>query len=176
MRNRIGRSDVYYQQMDNFETVWKTYYPKLRVYGKSFSGLTESDIEDCIQDIFMTLHEKRDGYNPRYAFSTWLYRIARNRFIDYTRSAARRVPLEVPQCLHTGPDAAASRDAAIDLTRAMAKLSDTQRELFYWHYAENYSLAEISAICGRSMSGIKSQLFRGRKLLASELEDDYGYK
>lgn len=41
--------------------------------------------EDLTQDVFFKVHQYIGKYNDSYAFSTWLYRIARNTLIDYKR-------------------------------------------------------------------------------------------
>jgi RNA polymerase sigma factor (sigma-70 family) len=41
--------------------------------------------EDLTQDVFVKVHQNLSKYNDSYAFSTWLYRIARNTLIDYKR-------------------------------------------------------------------------------------------
>lgn len=41
--------------------------------------------KDLTQDVFMKVHQNIEKYKENYAFSTWLYRIARNTLIDYKR-------------------------------------------------------------------------------------------
>jgi RNA polymerase sigma factor (sigma-70 family) len=64
-----------------FEAIWKAWYPRLRVYAAGFAGLDAADREDCVQEILMQAYRQADRYNPRYAYATWIYRIARSRLI-----------------------------------------------------------------------------------------------
>ena len=41
--------------------------------------------EDLVQDIFLKAFKSLKNYKNDHAFSTWLYRIARNHTIDYLR-------------------------------------------------------------------------------------------
>jgi RNA polymerase sigma-70 factor (ECF subfamily) len=166
--------------MLSFDDIWQQYYTKLRVYGRSFSRLSEDDIEDAVQDIMITVHRRLTDYDPTWAFSTWIYRIARNRFIDFQRKNQRRNLFSIApipdfikniECSH---DETAKIDRDSDLARALNHLSDTRREIFFWFYGEDMSIAEISAVTGMSQGTVKSHLHRGRRILAAELEEDYG--
>lgn len=48
-------------------------------------GFNEELAEDLTQETFSKVFENIDKYNSKFAFSTWLYRIARNVLIDYKR-------------------------------------------------------------------------------------------
>ena len=63
------------------EDIWKTYHSKLQVYLKQIFPLTH-DIEDRVSEILLKVFDKLDDYNPKYALSTWIYRVARNSQID----------------------------------------------------------------------------------------------
>ncbi len=45
----------------------------------------KEQVEDLVQEAFMKAFDNLSSYNTRYAFSTWLYRIATNHTIDYLR-------------------------------------------------------------------------------------------
>ena len=48
----------------------------------------ESIVEDLLMITFVKVHENINSYNPKTAvFSTWLYKIAKNTLIDYSRKA-----------------------------------------------------------------------------------------
>ena len=55
-----------------------------------------SDAEDATQDVFLLAYRKLATFRGDSSFSTWLYRLAYNRAIDYRRrlERQRRVPLE----------------------------------------------------------------------------------
>jgi len=55
--------------------------------------------EDCAQDVFVKLHRHLDTYEPQAKFTTFLYRVARNLWIDKLRAGAgdpKPVSLESP--------------------------------------------------------------------------------
>ena len=55
------------------------------------------DARDVTQDVFVKVYGALDSYDPRYKFSTWLFRIAGNAAIDHLRRRrVRTLPLEAP--------------------------------------------------------------------------------
>lgn len=47
--------------------------------------LKEGEIDNIIQEIFIKIYKNLHSYNNDYAFSTWLYKIARNFTLNYVR-------------------------------------------------------------------------------------------
>ena len=44
------------------------------------------DVEDLMQEAFMKAFLKIGQYNPQYDFGAWIYTIARNTFVDFSRT------------------------------------------------------------------------------------------
>ena len=68
------------------------------------------DAHDLAQEIFVKVYLALDRYDPKYQFSTWLFRIAQNSAIDALSSAAMNIstmrccstwnsPMARPNCL-----------------------------------------------------------------------------
>src|SRR5664280_2531994 len=55
------------------------------------------DARDVTQDVFIKVYGALDSFDPRFKFSTWLFRIAGNAAIDHLRRRrVRLLPLERP--------------------------------------------------------------------------------
>jgi RNA polymerase sigma-70 factor (ECF subfamily) len=91
----------------------------------------------------------------RIAISSW--RRARNRVTAHRRSAA-------PEAVPDGP--------ALALVEALRTLPPVQRRALVLHHLVGLSVAEISADTGGSVSAVKQWLSRGRRALATALDDD----
>ena len=55
-------------------------------------GADGAGAEDCAQDVFLKVYRMRAGYEPRAKFSTFLFRVARNHWIDVYRHRAAGPP------------------------------------------------------------------------------------
>jgi RNA polymerase sigma-70 factor, ECF subfamily len=142
--------------------------------------------DELFQDVWMNLIRARASYVPSAKFTTWLYRLAHNRLLDYYRASGQVSLVSADDEAHT--DAVAALPAqAIDqperraenqelgtrLTVAVAALPAVQREAFLLHQEGGLSLAEIAALTGTGVETVKSRLRYATNKLRSELSDLY---
>ena len=141
-----------------------------------------ADAEDALQDTLINAFRYLHSYDPRWRFSTWLYRIAlRNAMRQQSRLVTEldevadedRGPLE--QCIE------ASDRENLWLT-ARRLLSDEVYTAMWLRYVEDMSVNDVAAVLERSDSWTKVNLMRGRKRLdaalnsppSSETSEAYG--
>lgn len=143
------------------------------------------EAHDHAQEIFMKVYLALDRYDPKYQFSTWIFRIAQNTAIDSVRKKSiQEVSMMVPagdpgdeererelidedsisphRALH-------NKEMAAAIDRAVENLPSDYRELIQLrHYAE-LSYEEIAVMKGLPLGTVKNKLFRARNLLKEEL-------
>lgn len=133
--------------------------------------------EDVVQNVFLSLHRARHTYRAERPFSPWLYAVARNAVIDYTRSRGRRLGRELsleadavvePVAAPVDPHA---DDLALELIEALKALPDNQREAVTLIHLEGLSVAEASERAAVSKSALKVRAHRGYRALHALLED-----
>lgn len=125
----------------------------------------ERHAEDVAQDVFLQVYRQLHQFERRSRFSTWMYRIAYNRALDYRRSLIARpeAVLDVEPAGAVGrPDILESSALADCLTR----LPDAQRTAIHLHYWLGHTVAEISTTLGVQPGTVKAWLFRARHLIA----------
>lgn len=140
------------------------------------------DAHDLTQEIFVKVFLALDRYDPKYQFSTWLFRIAQNSAIDALR---KKSIAEVPLTRPGDDENAKERDFADDgispyralknkqlsaaIEKAVEDLPADYRELIQLrHYAE-LSYEEIASMKKLPLGTVKNKLFRARNLLKEEL-------
>jgi RNA polymerase sigma-70 factor (ECF subfamily) len=137
-----------------------------RLYTVAYRLLgNRADAEDAVQRALLKAFEARESYAPRWALSTWLYRVLTNVCIDELRRR-RRVP---PEPLPAG--SGATQVERGDLARALAAVPREARVLLALHYVNGLSYRELAAIRGISVNTVKSQLARGKAILKQALEE-----
>jgi RNA polymerase sigma-70 factor (ECF subfamily) len=141
-----------------------------RLYAVAYRLLrNRADAEDAVQRALMKAFVARASYSPRWAVSTWLYRVLSNVCIDELR---RRRPAPEP------PASPGARVAGgverIDLARALDVVPREARLLLALHYVNGLSYRELAKIRGISVNTVKSQLARGKAILRKALEDTKG--
>lgn len=142
------------------------------------------EAHDLAQEIFLKVYLALDRYDPKYQFSTWIFRIAQNSAIDALRKKSLpEVSLTTkPEDESKGkerefPDVGVSpyRDlrnkqlsGAIDV--AVEKLPVDYRELIQLRHFAELSYEEIAELKKMPLGTVKNKLFRARNLLKEELE------
>ena len=151
------------------------------VYGQQVFTLvvrivnSEEDAEEVTQDVFMKDYMNLSSFNGISSFSTWLYRIAYNTAISYTRKMKNEEYVVDDKVWNTISDTEVD-DALSDeseaqielLMNALQKLPPEDRALITLYYEEEKSVKEISSIFNLSESNVKVRLFRLRKKLYIE--------
>ncbi len=130
---------------------------------------SHADAEDALQDTFLAAYRYLNSYDPRWRFSTWLYRIAiRNAQKIRSENVVELGELsdeEGDPLLHC---IVASESENLWLT-ARRVLNDDVFAATWLRYAEDMSISDISKALDRSDSWTKVNLLRARKALDSEM-------
>src|ERR1700753_1200148 len=107
--------------------------PRLRRFAVALTG-SRADGDDLVQDTVERVLKNLHHWEPGTRLDSWMFRIARNRFIDICRSARHgaMVVMHAPDeaaAVHTdGVRAMESHLALQDVTRALLALPQEQRE------------------------------------------------
>ncbi|MBI3401180.1 MAG: sigma-70 family RNA polymerase sigma factor [Acidobacteria bacterium] len=122
------------------------------------------DVDDLVQDVFLTAYTRLAGLRNPDAFGGWLAAIARNRATDHLRQAREqeRLPDEMPG----GESIDAETFAVLEIVR---KLPETYRETLVMRLVEGMSGQEIADRTGLSPGSVRVNLHRGMKLLREKL-------
>src|SRR3989344_7367562 len=77
------------EDIEVFGILVERYERKLIRYGTKFLARKE-DIEDIVQDVFVSAYQNIRSFNTAMRFSPWIYRIAHNAFVNALRAKERR--------------------------------------------------------------------------------------
>ena len=123
----------------------------------------EGDAEDILQDVFFALVEANWLTRPVEQAGAWLFRVARNRIIDFFRKkrpvqfADEGIEDLLPSA-DAGPEEAYARSLLWDeLEQALAELPEEQRAVFIAHEIDGRSFKEIAAETGVSVNTLLSR-------------------
>ncbi|MBN2059615.1 MAG: RNA polymerase sigma factor [Deltaproteobacteria bacterium] len=73
----------------NFYYLMKRYEEKLGYYIGRITNISPEGIEDILQEVFIKVYKNLRGFNKKFKFSSWIYRIAHNEVISYYRKNRR---------------------------------------------------------------------------------------
>ncbi len=132
----------------------------------------KNNADDIVQEIFIKIWKKIQTYNPNKAsFKTWLFTIARNTIIDYSRKKQEIVFSDIgteedkiSKIYEDIPDENLLPDEVLQkisdketLNKVLAKIKTIYREVLILHYQEEMTFEEIGKTLKRPTNTIKSQ-------------------
>jgi RNA polymerase sigma-70 factor, ECF subfamily len=153
---------------ESFGVLYDRYIDKIYrfIYYKTFNKETA---EDLTSEVFHKALVKISSFDlDKGGFSTWLYQIARNRVIDYYRTAKSVVPLEDVFDIGVDERTPETLDAVAKLaqvTEYLQTLSAKQREIITLRVWEEKSYREIAELVGGSEDSVKMAYSRSIKEL-----------
>lgn len=164
--------------VEAFGELVRRYQEKLIRYGHKFLR-GYADIEDAVQEVFIKTYQNINSFDANKKFSSWIYRIAHNEFINLIKKKGREpLPFFDPDTLFPHPKSLENADDGIKRSEAKAqvesgleKLSPKYREILVLYYLEELSYQEIADILRVPMATVGVRLKRGRAALKKLLHE-----
>lgn len=130
-------------------------------------GVPDAQIDDVVQDVFVTVHRRLSDFEGRSQVKTWVFGILRHTISDLRRGQRRKPSssLEHEPVDHTGhgPDDEAARSEARQLLHAaLSSIPDEQREVFVLAELEQLSSPEIAKALDLNLNTVYSRLRSAR--------------
>jgi len=162
-----------------FETLYRRHNDALYRYLLRLCRHSQQ-AEDVFQDAWSKIINARDSYRPTAKFTTFLYRVARNCFIDNVRRNKRHTrtvdvePDTQPSAVDQ-PDEQTERSLARRrLNAALLELPDEQRDVFLLHEEAGLNLEQIASITDSNRETTKSRLRYAVKKLRVAIDEPAG--
>lgn len=155
------------------EAQLREHWPRLRRFAFSLSR-DAADADDLVQDVAIKAMGASAQWEAGTRFDSWLFRIARNQWIDTIRAGQRRNRGRAPaeEAESVGVDPRAGIEAGLDLGKAMAamqRLPEEQREVVSLILIEGFGYREAAEMLGLPVGTVSSRLVRGRQALMDML-------
>ena len=155
--------------MEDFKSIVDEYYPIIYKIGRSFTS-NAADFDDLYQEMLIQIHDSLKSFRSESKLSTWIYRVALNTALTFSRSDKKR-----QSETHTdkwdkidreeeSDVAAQERESRIEMLYvAINELKKEDRAIILLHL-EGKQYDEISEIMGISQSntGVKIMRIKNR--------------
>ncbi len=146
------------------------------------------DAEELAMEAFGKAFANINLYEPQFAFSTWLFRIASNCAIDHLRKKrvvtvpierstqgdnveVKKVVLSAKSNTDNPEEFLIKSQNAIILRKSVSTLKPRYRALIEMRYFKEYSYAEIAKELNLPLGTVKIQLFRSHEMLYNLLQN-----
>ena len=124
--------------------------------------------EDIMEEAFVKLLLKEKHFSHADNLRAYLYKIVRNKALDYLRKHKKRVPLadyENVLCAESAEQQLLQREEKRCLYRCLQQLPSQYAEVLYLTYFENYKAEEICKITHRNKKQVYNLLARAKSTL-----------
>lgn len=153
------------------ENIWYEFSTDLHRYIRSRVP-DDMSADDVLQEVFLKIHAGIGKLRDVKKLQSWIFRIANNAVIDFYRE--RRMKLQpLPEDLPM-MDNAGEKTPAQQLSRGLERMIDALPEKYRapikLYVFEGFTQAKIAEHFNISLSGAKSRVQRGRKLLKEMFE------
>lgn len=134
--------------------------------------------EDLVQDALIKVWRSAQKFDPgKASFSTWVYRLTRNCWIDFKRKHDRLHPTS-PEIVQTLADQAVDGvdqdydqlEAARAVNEALAELPPDTKSMLQMSFFEGLSHSQIATRTGLPLGTVKSRIRAPLKRLQTRLE------
>jgi len=158
---------------------------QLKVINTCFRFLNnKEDAEDIAQEVFLEVHRSIDKFRGEAKLSTWIYRIAVTKSLDFIRKKKRKKRMghlkrilgvdeeldKLPANNMDDPERALEKEERVKiLEEALNSIAENQRTAIILSKYDGYSNQEIAEIMDTSISAVESLIHRAKKNLEKKL-------
>ena len=136
--------------------------------------LTKGDLtraDDLAQETFIKAYRSISKFRGQAKFSSWLYRIAYNHFLNDCRKRREALSSDgefdhIPDRTHVSP-----KGLAADVNAAFAQLRPDEAAVLDLYYKKGLTHTEVADALGMPVGTVKSHLSRGKEKLKTLLKD-----
>lgn len=163
-----------------FGILMKRYQGPLFHYIRRISQLPKDDAEDLLQEVFIKIYQKLNEYDEVLKFSSWAYRIAHNRVIDYFRRAGARPQTNTLEDYEWEKMIKASvrvekdimnKDCVEKIKKCIWEMPLIYKEVLILRFIEEKEYEEIMDILKKPKGTIATLIKRGKELLIKKMKE-----
>jgi RNA polymerase sigma-70 factor (ECF subfamily) len=139
-------------------------------------GVQPADVEDVMQEAFVTIHRLLPEFEGRARIETWLHAVAWRVAANYHKRAQTRTRREIAA---RTPEAALApvvmeSSAAAELRATLESVHPDDRDVFVLHDVGGMSIAEIAELVSASRARVRLRLEHARVAVQQRLASEEG--
>ena len=160
-----------------FDTLIREHLPTIRRFALAFTS-SQADADDLAQDAMVRAFRSIQSFRGDSAFSTWLYRLTRNAYIDRTRKRWFRLrsasvsidTVRAQASMEESPEGSTLRqERRAHVWSALRTLKPKYKNVLVLIDIEGLEYADVAHIEGVPVGTIRSRLSRARQQLGMKL-------
>ncbi len=166
---RVFEQFVLTTSAESFSALFKILYPRILKY--FLARKTDLMVaEELTQNVMFTVYEKIGDLREKELFYGWLFKIARNEWLQYIRQQQRRNEIVEFEPLDEEKSAVMATEMILPFTSRfydwISSLDEDERELVMLRFIDGLSYEELAIAIQIPIGTIKWRIFNVKKKLA----------
>lgn len=162
-----------------YEIIIRRHNPLLYKIGRSYR-LAHEDVQDIMQETFITAYEKLSQFRKKSQLSTWLTRIMINKCLYKMKKEIKNIPINISseninleKYLPNDTQEKFHTELKKLIEMSIEKLPESYRLVFLLRETENFSVAETAEALDITPMNVKVRLNRAKAMMRDHLEKWY---
>jgi len=157
------------EDLEMYKYLIERYERQLLIYIRRVIYISKEDAEDILQDVFLKVYKNIHGYNSKYKFSSWIYRIAHNEAVSFLRKKKDAEVVQDSDIFDNIPSDTNIEDEFIQDLKStetkylLSKLDRKYRDVLVLRYFQEMEYNEISETLHIPNGTVASLISRGKK-------------
>lgn len=144
----------------------------------TYKIFNESDVEDVVQEILVSIHKAQHTYDGERRLMPWLQAIATYRLKDYLcahYAQKNNQKVSIDEFFDIEDENNVTEDVAPseDVSKAIERLKDKQKQVIDLMYFQDLSVKEVAKKLNMSESAVKVTAHRAYKILRQRLNEKH---
>ena len=166
---------------EDFGLLMERYQGPLFHYIRRIGQLSEEDVQDLLQEVFIKIYQKLNEYDEVLKFSSWAYRIAHNHVIDHFRKINVRPKMNalddeewerlIAASVHIENEIM-NKDCVEKIKIIIAQLPIKYKEVLILRFIEEKEYEEIMDILKKPKGSVATLIARGKNILIKRLKEE----
>ena len=168
---------------ENFGILYENTINYSLCVARKYLGNRDMDVDDVIQDSYVSALKHINELEDRTKFDKWLGRIIAHRALNWKRDKLSKVyeltidddedPMDFKDDrVDYNPSLVVDKKATAEIVNGvLSEIPEAQRDVLIMYYGQQYSIKEISNIVGKPENTIKTWLRRGRQNVEAHKQD-----
>ncbi|MFA6250532.1 MAG: RNA polymerase sigma factor [Candidatus Shapirobacteria bacterium] len=168
-------------EKEGYVKVVERYQKKLFWYLQRLINQPNEEVEDVLQDVFINAYTNLKGFDTRRKFSSWVYRIAHNKAVDYMKKKKLKTTTieDKEEFFETNEklfeELAIERERAREVKKTIECLEVKYREVIVLYFYDEKSYEDISEILHVPTGHVGVLLKRAKEKLKKLMSKNYYY-
>jgi RNA polymerase sigma-70 factor (ECF subfamily) len=151
---------------ETYRGLFQVLMPRMITYFR-VRGCLRDVAEDLAQEVMLTAYTRSSGLRTRALFRPWIYKVARNIFLQWLRRNSREVEtVELNAAQWQAESRTPDPFRSLQFSQWMAALDPDERQIMQLRYVEELEYHDIAEVLGLPIGTVQWKIFNAKKKLS----------